>query len=750
MKISVFCFILCLVFLRIDILKINSFLYEVTGLDTIEKMEERKQLILDLMSHKDYRPMKIKELSMLLQVPNHERAALEEILNQLIQEGKIIRTKKGKYSLPETLNMVIGIFQGNAKGYGFLLLEDSDANDIFIPADKVNGAMHKDKVLCKIIKAEHGGRKAEGEIVQILARGSEKVVGTYEKSKNFGFVIPDGKNFSKDIFIPKGDDLGAVTGHKVVVKITDWGKDRRNPEGEIIEILGHINDPGTDILSIIKEFDMPMDFPEEVMKEIESVPDELSEEDIKGREDLRAIRMVTIDGEDAKDLDDAISLEKLPNGLYRLGVHIADVSHYVRENTALDKEAYKRGTSVYLVDRVIPMLPHKLSNGICSLNAGEDRLALSCIMDIDSAGVVKNHRVVESVINVNERMTYTNVKKILVDKDEELISKYKDYVDFFKLMEELCIILREKRIKRGAIDFNFEEAKIILDEKGKAVDVQIVERNIATRIIEEFMLVCNETIAEDFYWRGVPFIYRTHEDPDSEKILTLSSFIHNFGYRIKGASKVHPKDLQKILFDIEGKPEEAVISRLVLRSLQQARYTYTNDGHFGLAAKNYCHFTSPIRRYPDLQIHRIIKAVIHNKLDEKTTKRLNKIMPEVAKHCSIRERVADDAERQTEQLKKVEYMMDKIGETFDGIISGLTSWGMYVELPNTVEGLVHVTEMDDDYYIFDEAHYLLIGEKRKKIYRIGDKVKVKVLNADLIQRTIDFSLVLPEDDIEEE
>jgi ribonuclease R len=371
-------------------------------------------------------------------------------------------------------------------------------------------------------------------------------------------------------------------------------------------------------------------------------------------------------------------------------------------------------------------------------------------MDIDSSGIVKNHRVVESLINIDKRMTYNDVKKILEDKDKELINKYEAYVDFFKLMEELSVILRNKRVKRGAIDFNFEEAKISLDEEGRAIDVQVVERNIATRIIEEFMLICNETIAEDYFWRGLPFIYRSHQDPDPEKILKLSTFIHNFGYRIKGANNVHPKDLQKILWDIEGKPEEAVISRLVLRSMQQARYTFNNDGHFGLAAKYYCHFTAPIRRYPDLQIHRIIKAAINEKLDNRANNRLNKKIPEVAKHCSIRERIAEEAERQTEQLKKVEFMKDKIGQEFDGIISGLTSWGMYVELPNTIEGLIHVTEMDDDYYIFDEQHYLFIGERRKKIYRLGDKIRVKVLKADTIQRTIDFSIVLPDDDAEEE
>ncbi|NLK21610.1 MAG: ribonuclease R [Epulopiscium sp.] len=712
----------------------------------MEENKDRKQLILDFMQHKDYTPMKIKQLSIILQVPNNEKVLLEELLGELIKEGKVIKTKKGKYAIPETLNMVIGVFQGNSKGFGFLLLDDPDSKDIFIPAEAVNGAMHKDKVLCKITRPAADGKRTEGEIVEILERGSDKIVGTYEQSRYFGFVIPDDKNFAKDIFIPKGANLGAVTGHKVVIKITDWGKDRRNPEGEVIEILGHINDPRTDILAIIKQFDMSMEFPEEVMSQTKGIPEEVLENSIEGRKDLRNIRMVTIDGEDAKDLDDAISLEKLSNGLYRLGVHIADVTHYVRENTPLDKEALDRGTSVYLVDRVIPMLPHKLSNGICSLNAGEDRLALSCIMDIDYNGNVQSHQIAETVINIDERMTYTNVKKILVDKDAKLMERYKDYIDFFKLMEKLCLILKNKRDKRGAIDFDFEEAKIILDEEGRAIDIKTHERNIATRIIEEFMLVCNETVAEDYFWQGIPFLYRSHQDPDSEKILKLSTFIHNFGYRIKGASNVHPKDLQKILMDIKSKPEENVISRLVLRSMQQARYTPNNDGHFGLAAKYYCHFTSPIRRYPDLQIHRIIKANLQGRMDDKYQNILKKKMADVAKHCSLRERTAEEAERQTEQLKKVEFMKDKIGEVYDGIISGITSWGMYVELSNTVEGLVHVTEMDDDYYIFDEQHYLLIGEKRKKIYRLGDQVKVKLIKADTIQRTIDFSLVLPEED----
>lgn len=703
-------------------------------------MLERKDKIMEFINCKDYVPMKISELCVILQVPVQDRDLFENIISDLVKEGKLFKTKKGKYMLPEKLNMAAGILRSNQKGFGFVVLDNPEKDDIFISAANLNGAMHKDRVLCRILYDSDKNHKAEGEIIQILERGITNIVGTYEDIKGFGFVVADDKNVSQDIYIPKGKSKGAVTGHKVVVEIRNWPNEKRNPEGTVVEILGHINDPGVDILSIIRQFELPTEFPDDVYRQIENISTELNDSDLDGRLDLRDIQMVTIDGEDAKDLDDAISLEKLPNGNYNLGVHIADVTNYVKENTALDREAYKRGTSVYLVDRVIPMLPHKLSNGICSLNSGEDRLALSCIMEIDRNGNVISHNIAETVINIDERMTYTAVKKILVDSDRELIDRYSEFINMFKLMEQLCLILRKKRMKRGAIDFDFPESKILLDENGKPIDIKPYDRNIATKIIEEFMLVCNETVAEDYFWQSKPFIYRTHDIPDEQKIEKLSQFISGFGYFIKG-SEVHPKDIQKVLNDVEGKPEEHIISKVVLRSMKRARYTATNDGHFGLAAKYYCHFTSPIRRYPDLQIHRIIKENLKNGISQSREGHLKKKMPEVAKQCSIRERVADEAERETDQLKKVEFMVDKVGQVFDGIISGVTSWGVYVELENTVEGLVHVTSMDDDYYLYDEYNLLFKGEKNNKIYRLGQKVKVQVMKTNMDDKTIDFSFV---------
>lgn len=705
-----------------------------------EIMNERKDKILSFISSKEYTPMKLNDLAVILQVPVQDRGVFETIISDLVKEGKLLKTKKEKYMLPEKLNMLAGTFRSNQKGFGFVILDDSEKDDVFISPENLNGAMHKDRVLCRIIAEANKNHRAEGEIVQILEKGISEIVGTYEDVKNFGFVVADDKKIAQDIYIPKGKSKGAVTGHKVVVEIKNWSNEKRNPEGVITEILGHINDPGVDILSIIRQFELPTDFPSEVHKQIENIGLEINPDDTEGRLDLRDIQMVTIDGEDAKDLDDAISLKKLENGNYSLGVHIADVTNYVKEGTPLDKEAFKRGTSVYLVDRVIPMLPHKLSNGICSLNAGEDRLALSCLMEIDNKGTVVSHKIAETVINIDKRMSYTIVKKILEDKDSELISENKDFIELFETMEQLCLILRRKRTKRGAIDFDFPEAKIILDENGKPLEIKPYERNIATKIIEEFMLVCNETIAEDYYWQSKPFVYRSHDIPDEEKILKLSQFISNFGYFIKG-SEVHSKDIQKVLNDIEGKPEEHVISKVVLRSMKQARYTATNNGHFGLAAKYYCHFTSPIRRYPDLQIHRIIKENIHGGLTPKKENYLKNKMPEVAKQCSITERIAEEAERETDQLKKVQFMADKVGQIFDGIISGVTSWGMYVELENTVEGLVHVTAMDDDYYIYDEQNLLFTGEHSKKEYRLGQKVKVQLMKTNLEEKTIDFNLI---------
>ncbi|HBY19616.1 MAG: ribonuclease R [Clostridiales bacterium GWE2_32_10] len=635
-------------------------------------------------------------------------------------------------------NEVEGRFQGHEKGFGFVLREEG--GDVFIPAKFTNGALNKDLVLCKVTRERADTKAAEGEIIKIVERGTDKIVGTYMHNQNFGFVVPDDKKMGTDIYIPKSKSNGAVDGHKVVVKITEWLDGRKNPDGEILEIIGHKDDPGVDVMSIVMGYDVSVDFTDKVYRQIEGIKEEVDLEDIKGRQDFRDVKMVTIDGDDAKDLDDAVSLENLPNGHYKLGVYIADVTHYVKEGTALDKEALKRATSIYLVDRVIPMLPHKLSNGICSLNAGTDRLALSCIMEIDPSGKVLGHEIVEAVINVDRRMTYTNVYKILELEDEEIISQYSDFVDMFKLMRELAGILTEKRYRRGALDFDTEEAKIRLDEKGKVVAIEKYERNIATRIIEEFMLVCNETVAEDAFWQEIPFIYRSHQEPNEEKIDTFLSFITGLGYVVKSKQKVHSKELQKIQEEIQGKSEEKVILRLMLRSMQQARYTATNDGHFGLAAQYYCHFTSPIRRYPDLQIHRILKENLNKGLSEKRVESLKNRTTEVSEISSIQERVAEEIERETEDLKKCEYMKDKVGEVFEGIISGLTNWGIYVELPNTVEGLLRLADLNDDYYIFDDKNYIIIGERTKKIYRLGDTLQVLVARVSVESREIDFLL----------
>ena len=699
---------------------------------------KRKQMIYDFMCDDMYVPMKIKELSIVLGVSKQDRPVLERILTELIGEGKIEITKRGKYQKSQ-VKLLVGTFTSHPKGFGFVTIEDMD-EDVFIPADKTLDAMHKDTVEIQVISGKAPGKRAEGVVTKIVERGMKTVVGTYESSKNFGFVVSDDPKFSKDIFIPLERSKGAVAGHKVVVEITSYGKNGKNPEGKVIEILGHINDPGVDIISLVRAYGLPEEFPERVMNQAERVAPQVSTADMAGRKDLRDMQMVTIDGEDAKDLDDAVSLT-VEDGLYHLGVHIADVSNYVQEKSALDREALERGTSVYLVDRVIPMLPHRLSNGICSLNQGEDRLALSCLMTLDEKGNVVDHEIAETVICVDRRMTYTNVKKILLEEDSEVTEAYKEFVPMFKDMEKLAAILRNKRRKRGSIDFDFPETKVILDEQGKPVDIRPYERNVATKIIEDFMLVANETVAEDFFWREIPFVYRTHDNPDPEKIRKLSTFINNFGYSIHvGGDEVHPKELQKLLEKIEGSDEEPLISRLTLRSMKQARYTTECTGHFGLAANYYCHFTSPIRRYPDLQIHRIIKETLRGRMNENRMEHYNSILSGVAKQSSERERRADEAERETIKLKKVQYMEQFIGETFTGVISGVTEWGFYVELPNTVEGLVRVAALRDDFYQYYESTYELVGEVTNKRYKLGQTVEVRLVDADSFMRTIDFEL----------
>ena len=721
-----------------------------------ENIEEKKKIVMDIIRGERYVPMKVKELAILLNVPKFQREELHYVVNLLENEGKLMITKRGKIMLPDysgdngnkcskvmevkSPDYITGIFEANQRGFGFVRVEGED--DIFIPESFVYGALHTDEVQVKITMSAKDGQRREGEIVKITKRGMSEVVGIYKKNKNFGFVIPDNTKYLKDIYVPTERSKGAVTGHKVVVKITDFGGKGKKPEGIVTKIIGHINDPGTDILSVVESFKIPVEYPKEVMHQVENMPDEVLEKEKAGRMDLRNWQMVTIDGEDAKDLDDAVSLTK-ENGIYRLGVHIADVSNYVTEGSPLDEEALKRGTSVYLVDRVIPMLPHKLSNGLCSLNAGLDRLALSCIMDIDEKGKVVGHKIAETVVNIDKRMSYTAVKKILADKDEETINEHGEFVPMFELMEELAAILREKRSQRGSIDFDFPESKIYLDEKGFPLEIKPYDRNVATKIIEDFMLVANETVAEDFFWQELPFVYRTHDNPDPEKMIKLGMFISNFGYGMKSSgSEIHPKEIQKLLDRIEGTPEEAMISRLTLRSMKQAKYSTVSSGHFGLATKYYCHFTSPIRRYPDLQIHRIIKENLRGKLNEKRIRHYESILADVADESSRLERRADEAERDTEKMKKVQYMSRHIGEEFDGVISGITAYGIYVELPSTVEGMVHVSNMRDDYYHYDESHYEMLGEKTGRTYRLGQKVRILVEETDKINRTIDFSLVL--------
>lgn len=698
--------------------------------------------VLELMREISYKPMTVDELEIALGIESADQfKELVKMLNRLESEGTIVRTRSNRYGLPEHMNLVKGRLQGNAKGFAFLIPEDKSFSDIYIHGSDLNGALNGDLVLVRIHKSPIG-KRTEGEVVRILKRANTTVVGTYQDLKGFGFVIPDDPRIQTDIFIPKEESKGAVHGHKVVVEITKYPEGRMKWEGKVIEILGHKNDPGVDILSIIRSFRLPEQFPDEVMAEASAVPETIAPEDLIGRRDLRDQVIVTIDGADAKDLDDAVTVEKLPNGNYRLGVHIADVSHYVKEGSPMDQEAYRRGTSVYLVDRVIPMLPHRLSNGICSLNPKVDRLTLSCEMEFDSHGNRVSYDIFPSVIRTVERMTYADVNRILADEDPELIQKYQDLVPLFKTMAELSDILRQARKERGSIDFDFDEAKVIVDEEGKPTDVVIRERGKAEMLIEDFMLAANETVAEHVHWMRLPFVYRIHEDPDPEKIQSFLEFITAFGYFVRGsANRIHPRALQQVLEEIKGTPEETVISTVLLRSMKQARYSPLNEGHYGLSAEFYTHFTSPIRRYPDLIVHRLLREYLQGEINDRRIEEWKEKLEDICNHSSERERLAMEAERETDALKMAEYMLEHIGEEFEGIISGVTSFGIFVKLPNTIEGMVHVSYLTDDYYHYHEKQYALIGERTGKIYRIGDEVKVRCIAVDKENKTIDFELV---------
>ena len=709
-----------------------------------EEFEEKKKMIEEFVGSKGYRSMSVKEMAMVLQVPSRDKKDFREVLDALAREGKISIDLKGRIK-PLPADVKVGKYMATQRGFGFVRVEGED-EDIFIPGSYTKSALDGDTVQVLVKKEGGEGKRREGQVLNILERGNSVLVGTYTRSRNFGFVTPDNQKFTKDIYVAKAESKGAVTGHKVVVEITDFGDEQRKPEGRVLEILGHVNDPGVDILSVIKAYGLPEEYPDDVMKQIENIPDEVEEKEKAGRADFRDLQTVTIDGEDAKDLDDAITISKEGN-MYHLGVHIADVSQYVTEGSPLDKEALKRGTSIYLVDRVIPMIPHKLSNGICSLNQGVDRLALSCMMDINEKGEIVKHKICESVINVTRRMSYTSVHKIIEEKDEAERKEYEELIPMFELMYELADILQARREKRGSIDFDFPEAKIILDEKGKPIDVKEYERTQANRIIEEFMLAANQTVAEEYFWNELPFVYRTHETPDMEKIQNLALFIENFGYTLKiKEDEIHPKEVQKLMRSIAGKPEEGLIGRLALRSMKQARYTTECEGHFGLALKYYCHFTSPIRRYPDLQIHRIIKENIHGGMKDKRIDHYQKILPEVAEQTSALERRADDAEREVEKMKKAEYMEQFVGKDFEGTISGLTTWGMYVELPNTIEGMIRVADIPGDYYYYDEDLHRMVGEQTGKVYKMGEPLRIIVAGVDKLTRTIDFVLYQEDED----
>lgn len=706
-----------------------------------------REQVLTFIRDEANKPLNVKELQEALGHGESadEQKQLVKTLNELEDEGALIRTRNNRYGLPEKMNLLKGRVQAHAKGFAFIIPENEDEEDVYVAPGDLAGAMHQDIVFVRVSSRTGGnkGDRAEGTVVRILERGVSTVVGTYLDYERYGFVKPDDKHMQGDVFIPEGRNHGAAEGHKVVVELTKYPEGRQGAEGEIVRILGHKNDPGTDILSIIFKHGLPGEFPEEVTEQAANTADTIDPNEVKRRRDLREETIVTIDGADAKDLDDAVTVEELDNGNYKLGVHIADVSHYVTEGFPIDVEAADRATSSYLVDRVIPMIPHRLSNGICSLNPQVDRLTLTCEMEITPSGDVVNHEIFESVIRTNERMTYTAVNEILADRNEETRAKYESLVPLFERMEKLAAILRKKRFKRGAIDFDFKEAKVQMDEEGRPTDVAVIERSVGEKLIEEFMLCANETVAEHFHWLKLPFIYRIHEDPDDEKLQKFLEFITSFGYVMKGrGDAIHPRALQEVLETVKGEAEETVISTVLLRSMQQAKYDPTNVGHFGLAADFYTHFTSPIRRYPDLIVHRLIRTyLVNGQTGKKTTNHWQGKLPEIATHSSEMERRAVDAERDVDDLKKAEYMRDKIGEEFTGFVSGAANFGLFIRLDNTIEGMVHISHLTDDYYHYDERQYALIGERTGNMYRIGDQVDVSVLEVNMDETTIDFEIV---------
>lgn len=702
-----------------------------------------KSRILEFMAKKAYKPLTKEELISSFNLKETQVKEFSRLLEAMEARGEVIRTRWDRYGVPERMNLVVGHLQGNAKGFAFLIPDKEGREDVFIAQADTNGAMHNDRVVARLL-GKSGGAKAEGEVIRILQRHNTTVVGTFDKGKQYSFVIPDEKRLNWDILVNKDDYSGARNQEKVVVEITRWPQGRKDPEGRVIQRLGNKDAPGTDILSIIYQHGLPLKFPSGALREAQAVSQSLGPQDLEGRRDFRDQDIVTIDGAQAKDLDDAVSVAKTGGG-YRLGVHIADVSHYVRPGSALDKEAENRGTSAYLVDRVIPMLPEELSNGICSLNPGQDRLTTSLVMDIDRDGRVRDYTFAKGVIRVKARMTYEEVRRILEEGDRALSGKYGSLVPQFKIMAELAEVLTRCRAKRGAIDFDFPETEVELDDKGKPVAIVPRPRTIADRIIEEFMLVANETVARHFAGLNRPFLYRIHEKPAADKIKELNDFLHNFGYHLKGPDDIHPKAMQALLEKARTERYYRLVSTVTLRSLRQARYSDENAGHFGLAAQYYTHFTAPIRRYPDLLVHRFISGML-GQAPSRAWKAQVKNLKELSAHCSRRERRAEEADRESVELKKVEYMENRLGEVFPGIISGVTSFGIFVELDNSVEGLVHISNMADDYYRYNEKLYSLVGERKKQVFRLADPVTVKLIKVNKDARTLDFLLVQEQED----
>jgi ribonuclease R len=699
-----------------------------------------KESVLRELERKSDRPLLLKELMRALNLRKEEGREIKKLLRKMIQEGEIIKTRGNRYGLPQKMNLVIGRLKGHRDGYGFVIPETEGEPDIFIAAKKLEEAMHGDRVVARIEATKPDGRR-EGRVIRILERAREQIVGRFEKGRTVGFIIPADKRITHDLYVTPENSLSAETGQIVLAEILSYPTKSRNPEGKVLKILGNIEDPQIDTMMVVESYGLPRDFPEEALQEAGKVKTSVTAQMRKGRIDLRDLPTVTIDGEKARDFDDAVSIEKSRSG-YRLWVHIADVSHYVPLGSALDREAYQRGTSVYFPDAVLPMFPEKLSNGICSLNPKEDRLAMTAEMLFDAEGQRVDYKLYDSVIRSDERMTYTAVRQILVDRDEQIRKRHAALIHQFEMMERLAMQLRKNRLERGSLDFDLPEPEIILSLTGETIDIIREERNVAHQIIEEFMLAANETVAGHMTALGIPFLYRIHDPPTPTRIFEFNELLKTFGLVLRDLEKIRPKSLSHILDVVKGRPEERLIHQILLRSLKQAKYSAENRGHFGLASEEYTHFTSPIRRYPDLVVHRLLKKVLHHRMSQDEQEEWAGRLPDIGKHTSERERLSMEAEREVIQRKKVKFMSDKVGGIYNGFISGVAAYGLFVELDTYfVEGLIHVSNLHDDYYIYDERLHAMIGEHHRRTFRLGDPIQVRVDRVDLENWQIDFGLM---------